>query len=123
MAVSQSIWKMAFRNLANQNTTTILTVAAIAVCVMTFVSIFSILDGLQLTIQGVIEGYYGDRKVFVIASASSDTFHEISGSGPAREAEMQLMMDPDVKAFIDKENIVLTTWRELKERRDRAKEG
>jgi putative ABC transport system permease protein len=76
MAVTQSIWKMAFRNLTNQNTTTILTVAAIAVCVMTFVSIFSILDGLQLTIQGVMDRYYGDRKVFVLTSASSAHFHE-----------------------------------------------
>ena len=80
MAVTQSIWKMAFRNLTNQNTTTILTVAAIAVCVMTFVSIFSILDGLQLTIQGVMERYYGDRKVFVLTSASSAHFHDSSMS-------------------------------------------
>ena len=80
MAVTQSIWKMAFRNLTNQNTTTILTVAAIAVCVMTFVSIFSILDGLQLTIQGVMERYYGDRKVFVLTSVSSAHFHDSSMS-------------------------------------------
>jgi putative ABC transport system permease protein len=74
MAAAQSIWKMAFRNLSNQNTTTILTVAAIAVCVMTFVSIFSILDGLQLTIQSVIEGYYENR-ILVLRSAGSTDFH------------------------------------------------
>ncbi len=74
MAAAQSIWKMAFRNLSNQNTTTILTVVAIAVCVMTFVSIFSILDGLQLTIQSVIEGYYENR-ILVLRSAGSTDFH------------------------------------------------
>lgn len=74
MAAAQSIWKMAFRNLSNQNTTTILTVAAIAVCVMTFVSIFSILDGLQLTIQSVIQGYYENR-ILVLTSAGSIDFH------------------------------------------------
>ncbi len=74
MAAAQSIWKMAFRNLSNQNTTTILTVAAIAVCVMTFVSIFSILDGLQLTIQSIIEGYYENR-ILVLTSAGSSDFH------------------------------------------------
>ncbi len=78
MAAAQSIWKMAFRNLSSQNTTTILTVAAIAVCVMTFVSIFSILDGLQLTVQSVIEGYYGRREIFIMTSATSELFHESS---------------------------------------------
>ncbi len=71
MAEAQSIWKMAFRNLSNQNKTTILTVAAIAVCVMTFVSIFSILDGLQLSVEKVIRGFYGEegRSAYVLPAS------------------------------------------------------
>ncbi len=77
MAAVQSIWKMAFRNLSSQNTTTILTVAAIAVCVMTFVSIFSILDGLQLTVQETIRRFY-QRKILVLTSVGSSLFRESS---------------------------------------------
>jgi len=32
-----------------------------------------------------------------------------------------LMTDPDVKKFIENEGIILTTWRELKERRQSVK--
>jgi putative ABC transport system permease protein len=77
MAAAQSIWKMAFRNLSNQNKTTVLTVAAIAVCVMTFVSIFSILDGLQRSVEQVIKGYYG-RKVYVVTSSGAGEFSDSS---------------------------------------------
>jgi hypothetical protein len=31
------------------------------------------------------------------------------------------MTDPDVKKFIENEGIILTTWRELHERRQRVK--
>jgi len=78
MAAAQSIWKIAFRNLSSQNTTTILTVAAIAVSVMTFVSIFSILDGLQLTIENVISGYYGRRTTFIIETLGAKSFLDSS---------------------------------------------
>ncbi len=95
MAAAQSIWKMAFRNLTAQNTTTVLTVAAIAVCVMTFVSIFSILDGLQLTIQTVMKGYYGEREIFVLTSAASSTFQ---GSSIPRAVADQYRRLPEVVA-------------------------
>jgi len=35
--------------------------------------------------------------------------------------ELQLFTDKDVREFIENEGIVLTTWRELKERGDLAK--
>jgi hypothetical protein len=44
-------------------------------------------------------------------------FSFISGSGPAREAELNLMLDQDIKTLLVEEGIVLTTWRELKQRR------
>jgi len=31
------------------------------------------------------------------------------------------MLDPDIRAFIQDQGIVLTTWRELKQRRDAAR--
>jgi len=47
-------------------------------------------------------------------------FSHISGSGPNREAELSLLTDPDIKKFIESEGIILTTWRELKKRREQA---
>ena len=50
----------------------------------------------------------------------TEVFEYISGSGPGRKADLDAMLSPDLKAFIQKEGIILTTWRELKERRDKA---
>ena len=48
---------------------------------------------------------------------ASPAFDQISGSGQSRRGDMLAMMDPDLKAFIKKEGIIVTTWRELIERR------
>ena len=61
----------------------------------------------------------GITQIIVHCTAPTEVFAHISGSGNAREAELRLMTDPDVRAFIEKEKIVLTTWRELQERRKR----
>lgn len=45
------------------------------------------------------------------------TFDLISSSGQSRKGDMLGMMDPALKAFIEKEGIIVTTWRELMERR------
>ena len=63
----------------------------------------------------------GITQIIVHCTDPTDVFPYISGSGPAREAEMHLMTDPDTRSFIEREGIVLTTWRELKERRDAVK--
>jgi len=76
MGEAASAWRLALRNLSVQNTTTLLTISAIAICVMTFVSIFSILDGLQITIQTVMNRYYGERNVYVLTSQESRSFEE-----------------------------------------------
>ena len=60
----------------------------------------------------------GVTQIIVHCSDAGEHFKNISGSGPARLAEMKLMADPEIKEFIEKEGIVLTTWRELKQRRD-----
>jgi len=63
----------------------------------------------------------GITEIIVHCTVQTEVFSHISGSGPAREAELRLMTDPDVKKFIENEGIILTTWRELKERRQRVK--
>lgn len=59
----------------------------------------------------------GVTQIIVHCTEPTEVFSHISGSGAARQAELRLMTDPDIKAFIESEGIVLTTWRELKERR------
>jgi len=60
----------------------------------------------------------GVTQIIVHCTAPTEVFEHISGSGKAREAELRLMLDPEVRAFIKDKGIVLTTWRELKQRRD-----
>jgi len=38
-----------------------------------------------------------------------------------RLAELEAMTDPEVKKVVEEEKIILTTWRELKQRRDKVK--
>jgi predicted glycoside hydrolase/deacetylase ChbG (UPF0249 family) len=59
--------------------------------------------------------------VIVHSSEKTGTFQYISGSGGSRYADMLAMTDPDLKEFIDKEGIILTTWREVMERRQQVK--
>ena len=59
----------------------------------------------------------GITEIIVHCTIPTESFSYISGSGPAREAELRLVTDPDIKRFIESEAISLTTWRELKKRR------
>jgi len=59
----------------------------------------------------------GITEIIVHCTVQTEVFSHISGSGPTREAELRLLTDPEIKAFIQNEGIVLTTWRELKKRR------
>ena len=63
----------------------------------------------------------GITEIIVHCTVQTEEFSLISGSGPAREAELRLMTDPEVRAFIKSKGIVLTTWRELKQRRQNVK--
>jgi len=54
-------------------------------------------------------------------TSPSEVFPFISGSGPLRKADMLAMLDPELKSAIDREGIILTTWRELLERRTKIK--
>ncbi len=56
---------------------------------------------------------------FVITHCSdpSNIFGEITDSGDTRKGDMLAMLDPRLKAYLEKEKFVLVTWRELMERR------
>ncbi|CAA9473901.1 MAG: YdjC family protein [uncultured Segetibacter sp.] len=51
----------------------------------------------------------------------SEIFKHISDSGPVRKGDMLAMIDPAFKKALQDQGIILTTWRELKERRARLK--
>jgi len=59
--------------------------------------------------------------VIVHSTDITDSFSHISASGGSRNADMMSMMDPDLKAFVQKEGIILTTWKEVMERRQKIK--
>jgi len=47
----------------------------------------------------------------------SDGFRFISPSGPTREADLLAMTGPELREALEREKIIVTTWRELAERR------
>ncbi|MGC1243174.1 MAG: polysaccharide deacetylase family protein [Chryseosolibacter sp.] len=59
----------------------------------------------------------GVSMVIMHCTAPSEVFKYIANSGRVRKADMLAMMDPAFRKFIKDEKIILTTWRELKERR------
>ncbi len=54
-------------------------------------------------------------------SKLTEVFQHISDSGPIREGDYLAMLNPELKKFIEKEGIILTTMRELMERRGKVK--
>jgi predicted glycoside hydrolase/deacetylase ChbG (UPF0249 family) len=65
----------------------------------------------------------GVTMMILHSSEASPTFDRITDSGPSRAADLDLMLDPRLAAVIAEEGIVLTTFRELKARRDRVGSG
>jgi len=63
----------------------------------------------------------GVTMVIMHCTSPSPIFEKISGSGMVRKSDMLAMMDPELKKFIQKEGIILTTWRELMEKRSKIK--
>jgi hypothetical protein len=63
----------------------------------------------------------GVTQFIVHCTRTSETFKDISASGATRLAELNAMTDPDVRKAVEDEKIILTTWRELKQRRDKVK--
>lgn len=63
----------------------------------------------------------GVTQFIVHCTRPSEIFQHISGSGGMRLAELEALTSPEVKKAVKDEKIILTTWRELKQRRDAVK--
>jgi predicted glycoside hydrolase/deacetylase ChbG (UPF0249 family) len=61
----------------------------------------------------------GITMAIVHCTRPSETFAAISGSGPKRLEDLRAVTDPAFRQLLEEAGIVLTTWRELKNRRDR----
>ena len=59
----------------------------------------------------------GVTMVIMHCTSPTSVFAQISDSGDLRKADMLAMLDPAFRAFLDQEGFVLTTWKELRERR------
>ncbi|MEP6845018.1 MAG: polysaccharide deacetylase family protein [Panacibacter sp.] len=61
----------------------------------------------------------GLTMVIMHCTAPTEVFQHISESGLVRKGDMQVMTDPKFKKALEDEHIILTTWRELMERRSK----
>jgi len=50
---------------------------------------------------------------------TTEVFPHISDSGPVRKGDLLVMLDPKFKKALEDEHIILTTWREVMERRSK----
>jgi predicted glycoside hydrolase/deacetylase ChbG (UPF0249 family) len=60
----------------------------------------------------------GITEILFHASVMTDELPLITGSAASRHSDTQLLKDPELKDLLKERNIQLTTWRELKKRRD-----
>jgi predicted glycoside hydrolase/deacetylase ChbG (UPF0249 family) len=56
--------------------------------------------------------------IIVHSTDASDVFRHISASGGSRYADMKAMMSPELKKYIQKNGIILTSWKEVMKRRE-----
>ena len=63
----------------------------------------------------------GVTMVIMHCTDPSSIFTEITDSGEKRKADMLAMLDPGFKKFLKDNGFILTTWRELMERRKNLK--
>jgi hypothetical protein len=52
---------------------------------------------------------------------TGNEFKYISNSGPTRKGDLLAMMNPAFKKALIDQGIILTTWREVKQRRDKIR--
>jgi len=62
----------------------------------------------------------GLSMVIMHCTAPSEVFKHIGSSGRVRKADMLAMTDPAFRKFLKDEKIILATWRELKQLREKA---
>ena len=63
----------------------------------------------------------GLTMIIMHCTIHSEIFPNISDSWPTREGDLMAMIDPELKKYIEKEGIILTTWREAMQRRQKVK--
>ena len=63
----------------------------------------------------------GLTMVIMHCTATTEVFAHISNSGQIRRGDLLAMTDPAFKRFLQEEGIILTTWREVMERRNKVK--
>ena len=63
----------------------------------------------------------GVTMVIMHCTVPTEVFKHITDSGMTRRGDLLAMLSPKLKKYIRDNNIILTTWRELKERRDKVK--
>lgn len=63
----------------------------------------------------------GVTMVIMHCTAPTEVFEHITDSGNTRKGDMLAMIDPVLRQYIKDNGIILTTWRELKQRRDKVK--
>jgi chitin disaccharide deacetylase len=63
----------------------------------------------------------GLTMVIMHCSKPTEVFSHITDSGHIRKGDLLAMTDPEFRKFIQQEGIILTTWREVKQRREKAK--
>lgn len=63
----------------------------------------------------------GVTMVIMHCTDPTEVFSEITDSGDIRKADMLAMLDPGFKKFLHDNGFVLTTWRELMQRRKKVK--
>lgn len=63
----------------------------------------------------------GLTMVIMHCTALTEVFPRISTSGQIRKGDLLAMTDPAFKKFLQEEGIILTTWREVMERRSKVK--
>jgi predicted glycoside hydrolase/deacetylase ChbG (UPF0249 family) len=59
----------------------------------------------------------GLTMIILHATEPTEVFPHISGSSVTRHGDMLAMIDPELRRYIEREGIILTTWREVMERR------
>jgi hypothetical protein len=77
-------------------------------------------DKVDLYIDAVRGLKPGVTMMIMHCTRPTEVFAQISTSGPTRLGDLKAMLDPRLRKALADERIVLTTWRELMERRKAA---
>ncbi|HEY5822971.1 MAG TPA: polysaccharide deacetylase family protein [Cyclobacteriaceae bacterium] len=72
-------------------------------------------------IESIKELKPGLTMVIMHCTKPSEIFSSISDSGKTRKGDLLAMTDPAFRKFLSDEKIILTTWREVMERRQKVK--